>query len=235
MPDRLLIADTFAKKFLGQLGSTAKVLLLWFVVGWTICTLAGCRLLTRRFAGPSPDGQTVVMPNPMEIPVPDVDFTWNQIVDMVDDYFDIAKEQPVREVGRDVGGVLMPGSIVTQPKVGATCAEFLQRDSTKGYERLHATLQSLRRYAQLRVVPTSAGFEVYVEVYKEVEDVSQPEYSTVTSSVRRHDGTLVTTNLSDRRLGPATLGWISLGRDQSLEQAMLRNLHARMFQVVEGP
>lgn len=205
--------------------------LVWLFVAWTITSVAGCRLLTRRFAGPSPDSQTVAMPNPMEIPVPDVDFTWNQIVDMVDDYFDIAKEQQVREVG----GVLMPGTIMTQPKVGATCAEFLQRDSTKGYERLHATLQSLRRYAQLRVVPTGAGFEVYVEVYKEVEDVSQPEYSTVTSTVRRHDGSLVTSNLSDRRLGPATLGWIELGRDQSLEQAMLRNLHARMFQVVEGP
>lgn len=203
----------------------------WILIAWTILCLTGCRLVTRRFAGPSPDGQTVAMPNPMEIPVPDVDFTWNQIVDMVDDYFDIAREQQVREVG----GVMMPGTIITQPKVGATCAEFLERDSTKGYERLHATLQSIRRYAQLRVVPTGAGFEVFVEVYKEVEDVSQPEYSTVTSTVRRHDGSLVTSNLSDRRLGPATLGWIELGRDQSLEQAMLRNLHARMFQVVEGP
>ena len=72
-------------------------------------------------------------------------------------------------------------------------------------------------------------------MYKELEDVSQPEYSTVTSSVRRHDGSLVTSDLSDPRLGPATLGWIPLGRDQSLEQAMLRNLHARMFEVAELP
>ena len=171
------------------------------------------------------------MPNPMVIPVSDVEFGWHQIVDMVDDYFDIASEQQVREVG----GVLVDGRITTQTKTGATITEFLMRDSTPGYERLHATLQSIRRYAQVRVTPTGRGFQVGIEVYKELEDVSQPEYSTVTSSVRRHDGSLVTSDLSDPRLGPATLGWIPLGRDQSLEQAMLRNLHARMFEVAELP
>ena len=195
-----------------------------------VCS-AGCRLISRRFAGPAQDGSVVAMPNPMVIPVSDVEFGWHQIVDMVDDYFDIASEQQVREVG----GVLVDGRITTQTKTGATITEFLMRDSTPGYERLHATLQSIRRYAQVRVTPTGRGFQVGIEVYKELEDVSQPEYSTVTSSVRRHDGSLVTSDLSDPRLGPATLGWIPLGRDQSLEQAMLRNLHARMFEVAELP
>lgn len=171
------------------------------------------------------------MPNPMVIPVNDAEFAWGQIVDMVDDYFDIASEQQVREVG----SVLMEGRIVTRPKTGATCTEFLMRDSTPGYERLHATLQSLRRTAQLRVIPSAEGFQVYIEVLKELEDVSQPEYSTVASSVQRHDGSLATTDLVDQRLGPATLGWIPIGRDQSLEQAMLRNLHARMYDAVEVP
>ncbi len=191
----------------------------------------GCRLITRRYAGPAQDGSVVAMPNPMVVPVAEPEFTWNQIVDMVDDYFDIASEQQVREIG----GVLMEGRIVTQPKAGATITEFLMRDSTPGYERMHATLQSLRRSAHLRVIPVAEGFQVFVEVFKELEDVSQPEYSTVGSSVRRHDGSLIAFDDYDRQLGPATLGWIPLGRDESLEQAMLRNLHARLFQVAEVP
>ena len=191
--------------------------------------LSGCRLITRKYAGPAQDGSETLMPNPMVIPVTDVEFAWNQIVDMVDDYFDVASEQQVREIG----GVLMEGRIVSQPKTGSTCTEFLMRDSTPGYERAHATLQSIRRSCHLRVIPSAGGFQVYVEVFKELEDVSQPEYSTVTSTVVRHDGSLATSDLSDRRLGPTTLGWIPLGRDESLEQAMLRNLHARMFEVAE--
>lgn len=191
------------------------------------CT--GCGLITRRFAGPAQDGSVVAMPNPMIVRVADVDFAWHQVVDMVDDYFDIASEQQVHEVN----GVLMPGSILTDTKSGATCVECLMRDSTPGYERLHSSLQSIRRYAQVRVTPAGGGFEVGIEVYKELEDVSQPEYATVTSSVRRHDGSLVTSDLADPRLGPVTLGWIPLGRDETLEQAMLRNLHARMFEVAE--
>jgi hypothetical protein len=196
-----------------------------------LCILSGCGLISRRYAGPAQDGSDTLMPNPMVVPVTEVEFTWNQIVDMVDDYFDIASEQPVREIG----GVLMEGRIVTQPKAGATCIEPFQRDSTPGYERWHSTLQPIRRTARLRVIPVANGFQVYVEVHKELEDVSQPEYSTVSSSVRRHDGSLVTFNRFDDNLGPVTLGWIVLGRDESLEQEMLRQLHARLFEVAELP
>ena len=144
-------------------------------------SLTGCRLLSRKYVGPNQDGSVVAMPNPLVVPVTDSDFTWHQVVDMVDDYFDIASEQPVREIG----GVLIEGRIITQPKTGATCLEFLLPDSTPGFERWHSTLQSVRRTANVRVLPGAAGFEVYVEVFKELEDVSQPAYSTVSSSARR--------------------------------------------------
>lgn len=195
-----------------------------------IC-LSGCGLFSRRYAGPSQDGTRTGMPNPLVVPVRDVEFTWQQIVDMVDDYFEIATEQPVREIG----GVLMEGRIVSQPKAGATWMEPLLKDSTPGYERWHSTLQPIRRTARLRVIPVSSGFRVFVEVYKELEDISQPEYSTVAASVQRHDGSLVAFDRVDSDLGPATLGWISLGRDESLEQEMLRQLHARLFETAEVP
>ena len=191
--------------------------------------LSGCRLLTSRYAGPSKDGHQLAMSNPMVVPVTELDFTWGQIVDMVDDYFEIASEQQVREIG----GVLMEGRIVTQPQTGANISEILKRDSTHGYERWHATMQSIRRSAHLRVIPVAEGLQVYVEVFKELEDVSQPEFATVASSVTRHDGSLVAFDRFNDERGPATLGWIPLGRDASLEQVMLRNLHARLYESVE--
>ena len=187
--------------------------------------ISGCSLMTRRYAGPAQNGAPVAMPNPMVIPVSDVDFAWRQLVDMVDDYFEIASEQQVREIG----GVLMDGRITTRPLTGATCIEPLRRDAVGLYERLHGTFQSVRRTAHMRVMPVASGFQIQLEVLKELEDVSQPEYSTVTSAVRRHDGSLIANNGLNRELGPGTLGWISLGRDEALEQEMLRNLHARLF------
>ena len=193
--------------------------------------MIGCGLISRRYAGPSRDGSDVPLPNPLTVPVTNVDFTWSQIVDMVDDYFDIAQERQVREIG----GVLMEGRIETLPLAGATCLEPLRRDSTPGYERWHSTLQSIRRRANLRVIPIATGFQVFVEVQKEVEDVSQPEFSTVTSAVQRYDGSLVALEGLNAEVGPVTLGWIPLGRDESLEQEMLRQLHARLFEVADAP
>ena len=173
---------------------------------WTLFNVTGCSLISRRYATPAVDGSTPAVSNPLALSVTEMEFTWNQIVDMVDDYFEIASEQPVREIG----GILMEGRIVTRPKTGATCAEFLMRDSTPGYERMHSTLQSIRRTAQIRVMPDASGFRVAVEVYKELEDVSQPEYSTVTSAVRRHDGSLVANDRIGNFFGSQTLGWICL-------------------------
>ena len=196
---------------------------------FSVVSVTGCSLISRRYATPAIDGSTPAVSNPLAVPVTEMEFTWNQIVDMVDDYFEIASEQPVR----DIGGILMEGRIVTRPKTGATCAEFLMRDSTPGYERLHSTLQSIRRTADIRVMPDASGFLVSVEVYKELEDVSQPEYSTVTTAVQRHDGSLVANDRIGNFFGSQTLGWIPLGRDESLEQEMLRNLYARMYEVAE--
>ena len=193
--------------------------------------IAGCGLFSRRYASPSQDGADLPMPNPMTIPVTGMDFTWHQIVDTVDDYFEIAQEQQVREIG----GVLMEGWIESKPRTGATIIEFLRRDSTPGYERCHATLQSIRRRASIRVIPVAEGFPVFVQVFKELEDVSQPEFSTVGSVVQRHDGGLVAFEGFDAEAGPVTLGWIRNGRDESLEQEMLRQLHARLFETARVP
>ena len=194
-----------------------------------VCLLAlGCGLFSRRYAGPSPDG-VALMPNPMLIPVTDIDFAWNQIVDTVDDYFEISREQRVREIG----GVLVEGSIATRPLQGATILEPLRRDSTPGFERWQSTFQSIQRRADLRVVPAAGGFEVHVAVFKELEDLSRPEFATVGRATRRHDGSLARFE-GFETTGPTTLGWIPIGRDVSLEQEILAQLHTRLHEVT-GP
>ncbi len=191
----------------------------------------GCALLSRRYVGPSPAGMNGPLPNPLVVPVTNIDFAWNQIVDMVDDYFEIASEQQVREIG----GVWMEGRIETHPLTGATFLEPLRRDSTPGFERWQSTLQSIRRRAFVSVIPLDRGFQVFIEVHKELEDVNQPEFSTIGRSSRRHDGSLVALERLKDEPGSVTLGWIPLGRDESLEQEMLRQLHARLFHAVQAP
>ena len=68
----------------------------------------------------------------------------SQAVDAVDDYFRIEREERVRLIG----GVLTEGRIDTFPIIGSTIFEPWRKDSTPGYEKVHATLQSIRRRAR---------------------------------------------------------------------------------------
>jgi len=185
--------------------------------------VAGCRLhegLGFHHAQP----QAALAQNPMYVPPADREFVWNQLIDTVDDYFDIKCEERVRLVG----GVLTEGRLDTFPKPGATALEPWQRDSSYGFERRYATLQSMRRRAVAFVKPQAdGGYLVDLAVYKELEDVSQPEFSTVDVESLRHDGTMYRPD-GDPRAGPVTLGWIAMGRDAMLEQRMLAELRGRL-------
>jgi hypothetical protein len=87
--------------------------------------------------------------------------------------------------------VLTEGRIDTFPITGSTIFEPWRRDSTPGYEKWHATLQSIRRRALVRLIPTEAGYLVDVVVQKELEDLDKPEHATAGGATLRHDGTIV--------------------------------------------
>lgn len=197
-----------------------------------LVTLPGCGLHFAPLFGPARISGTTKdgLPNPMLVPITDREFVWNQVVDELDDYFRIEREQRVQETG----GVLTEGRIDTLPTPGATVLEPWYRDSTPGFERKLSSLQSMRRRAVARVIPTQTGYWVEVQVIKELEDVAQPEQSTVSisnsaagdrydTSVGRAEQTA--TNRSD------SLGWICLGRDSSLEQQILQELKARLSNI----
>jgi hypothetical protein len=199
-----------------------------FLLICLLLTLGGCGRHHGLHHGGVP--QAALAQNPMYVPLSDREFLWNQLIDTLDNYFRIEREERVRLVG----GVLTEGQIETLPLPGATLLEPWRRDSVFGYERRYATLQSIRRRAIVRVRPQSdGGYLVDVAVYKELEDVSQPEYSTVNVESLRHDGTLV--RPGERAMpGPATLGWIPVGRDVALEQRILTELRGRLGVIING-
>jgi hypothetical protein len=186
-----------------------------------IAAVTGCA----RFRLPhGPDmGGPPPIENPLFVPALDREFLHNQAVDAVDDYFRIEREERIRVIG----GVLTEGRIDTFPITGSTIFEPWRRDSTPGYEKLHATLQSVRRRALVRMIPTEGGYLLDVVVQKELEDLDKPEHSTAGGATLRHDGTIVRQEGASGRYS-TTLGWIPLGRDVSLEQRILADMRARL-------
>jgi hypothetical protein len=177
------------------------------------------------------------VPNPILVPVTDHDVAWDNLVDVVDDYFKIEREDRVRLIGN----FLNEGQIETFPQTGATLLEPWRGDSANFYERLESTLQSIRRRAIVRVIPDASGYLVDVTVLKELEDVPRPMYATTGGAVFRYDNSVerqteVEPSLS-RQIGDQArpvaaprepAGWIGLGRDAALEQELLLRIHDRL-------
>jgi hypothetical protein len=179
----------------------------------------GCAGLFHRGLGQPPPP----LDNPLFVPAMDREFLWNQTVDAVDDYFRIEREDRVRLIA----GVLTEGRIDTFPVTGSTIFEPWRRDSTPGYEKALATLQSIRRRATVRVIPTEGGYLLDVVVQKELEDLDKPQHATAGGATLRYDGTLVRQEGAAGRYS-VTLGWIPIGRDFTLEQRILADITARL-------
>ena len=178
--------------------------------------ITGCGRLLHQILPPrAPDTLTV---NPATLPAVEPQFLWLQVVDTVDDYFRIKTEQPLNGID---------GSLETTYRVGATLLEPWNRDSTRGFERLQSTLQSIRRKAIVKVHSQTGGHSIEVVVLKEIEDVDHSQGASEGSIASRHDGTVTR---SDQIFTgePTTLGWIPLGRDTSLEQVILNEILDRV-------
>ncbi|HVU90126.1 MAG TPA: hypothetical protein VHD36_22535 [Pirellulales bacterium] len=202
---------------------------------WLFAVLTGCATVKT----PPP-----LFPNPVLAPPIDRDVFWDQLVAVVDDYFDIKSEDRVRLVDN----MLTLGRIDTVPELGATLLEPWRKDSVGFYERLESTYQTIRRRALIQVVPTdNGGYMVDVAVYKELEDLRRPDHANAGDATFRNDDSLdryndqtqgPTTTLDSfptygRARGPIgpqpfTLGWIPLGRDAVLEQRMIADLLKRL-------
>ncbi len=199
----------------------------------TISCFGGCRLWQQKNLAEADLPQETQVPagrplNPLPVPMLDRELVMDEISDAIDDYFAILTEQRIA----DVDGLLSEGWIETRPKVGGSIFEPWKRDSTPGFEKLHATLQSVRRFAKVRVIPTAENYLVDLRVYKELEDLSQPVGSTVSGRTIRSDNALDID--LEEIFEVSNRGWIPQGRDFSLEEVILRNIEARFLEAVRS-
>jgi hypothetical protein len=192
------------------------------VIATTVLLSLGCRRYALNANAPNLGGKPQVA-NPLIVPMMDRWFVMDQISDQLDDYFRIYREERIRVID----AVMTEGWIETHPKIGSTVLEPWHKDSTPGFEKAHATLQTVRRFAKVRVIPTGNSYAIDVKVFKELEDLEQPIGAAVSTPTIRHDNALDV----DRRnpwLGVPRTGWIPMGRDVSLEQLILRNIQQRL-------
>ena len=185
---------------------------LTFLVFITI-GLAGCSAGTY-WTTPAPT--LIYHDNPALISGGGPEEVWEHVVDVVDDYFEIAQEIPVSQMD-------VIGRLDTVPLVGATLLEPWRHDSANFDERLQSTLQTIRRQAVVHVSRVEQGYLVEVVVYKQLEAVAQPMLSTGDTSLLRYDSSMT------RVIDPVTDvpiddHWIPLGRDTVLEQRILGQL-----------
>lgn len=174
--------------------------------------LAGCHA-THQFG----KGLRAVSPNPLVVPTNDFETIWNKSVAVVDEYFDIAKEDRLAR------------TILTNPKEGATLVEPWYGDSVGFGERLESSLQTIRRFARVKIDPApGGGYAVKVEVYKELEDLARPERQAGGRAVFDSDFPV---NRTREIVGPVPIpnGWIPRGRDTELEQVILARLRNSLF------
>src|SRR6185436_12972478 len=171
--------------------------LLLLTVSASCCLGSGCAM-----------HRPIAVGNPMFVAGGNDDFVWERTVDVVHEYFDIARES------RIVGS--QPGVIETNYKVGAGVLEPWHKDSAGLDSRLESSFQSIRRKAYINVTPTDGGYLVSVEVFKEIEDLAGVANNTAGGATfqqgnpLRRDLDLVTGQ-------SAPSGWLLKGRDVALE------------------
>lgn len=197
---------------------------LCLIIALLVCCLAGCRAFSNIEAQQQAQLVNQQIENPVQIPMLDRFVVMDQISDEIDDYFRIAREEQLRVVN----SVMTEGWIETWPRIGSTILEPWHHDSTRGFEKLHSTFQTVRRQAKVRIIPSGDSFLVDVKVFKELEDNPNPVRGTVSGRYLRHDNALDVGNDDFFNLRQNNDGWISMGRDTSLEQRILSNIVRRL-------
>jgi hypothetical protein len=178
-----------------------------------------------------PAGPEAIPPlvSSISVPVANDEWAWDQITDVVSDYFTITSEQRAQR-GNELA---LEGRIETAPQGGATWLEPHRGDSVGAFNSWESTFQTIRRRAMVRVVPDAVGYTIEITVEKELEDLPHPERATAGAATFRNDGSLPDDLAEDERNEGVSRTrtsprWISLGRDPALEQRMLADIHARL-------
>jgi hypothetical protein len=197
---------------------------LWRAAGWAggALALAGAGGCAGR---PLLDNPVLVRPelgasctNPvfLNLGPPEYATVFEAVLDVLDDYFEIAYANRY------------DGTIRAHPKVAPGLEQPWKPGSPDGAERLLATLQSIRYRCDVTIQPgEQGGYLVQVVVYKELEDVPRPIRATAGAAAFRSDNTVARQyEVVDPSVVDA--GWVPLGREVNLEQAILQRITRRI-------
>ncbi|MEN6405129.1 MAG: hypothetical protein ABFC77_01530, partial [Thermoguttaceae bacterium] len=196
-------------------------------------TLAGCAesdyVMAPESCPQQPGAMVPVQPmyaNPILIPAADCQAAWEQVVDVVDDYFPIKQEDPIRLVGNS----MTEGHLTTVSQVSPTIFEPWRHDTGDSQQRWENTLQTMSRHAEVRMTPSPGGYQVDVRIYRELENLPRPEHATTGGATFRYDSALDNTAEPSVSGTTAAKNWIPQGRDTALEQKIIADLLCRSGQ-----
>jgi hypothetical protein len=169
---------------------------------------ASCLLFLAGCVGPRP----MTVSNPVFMPARDQHAAWERAADVLHAYhFPISRENR------------LDGVIETDYRVGSGVLEPWHGDSIGVANRLESSFQSIRRKVRVDLTPVEGGYLVGVEAFKELEDLNGVAENTAGAATFRKN-TPLERNLSVVVGQTSPSGWIPLGRDTDLEQALLNRL-----------
>ncbi len=215
---RIVVGQKLAFTCLWQTERLRPFRVAWIRFIWRACEMTGRRslfvllLLPVSFLVGCASSHPMLVSNPVFLPSGTQHSAWERAVDVLHDFhFPIARENR------------LDGVIETDYRVGSSLLELSHRDSVGATNRLESTLQSIRRKAKVDLTPVEGGFLVGVEAYKEQEDLRGSAENTAGGATFR-DSQPLERNLKTVVGQNGRSGWIPLGRDTDLEQAILGEL-----------
>ena len=164
----------------------------------------------------------VTVGNPVWVPSLGIDGSayarvFEKTLDIMSDYFEISYSNRY------------DGSIETFPTIAPGFERFFKPGSPDCYQRLEATLQTIRHRAQVFIQPAEdGGFFIKVMVYKELLDTPYPVRMLTGGAAFRP-----TTDIEGQFevIDPTFFepgSWVPRGRDTALEQLILQRLKSCM-------
>lgn len=170
-------------------------------------------------------------PNPLYVQNVDSTELWDAVVDVLDNYYEIDFETPIRSYERQgengqVYSYRTEGRLDTKPSIMGGVMEPWRKNGAECGERWFATFQTVRTSAVVRVVPEGSGYFIYLSVYDEIEDMPKPIGSAIEYDLRYDDDmTQLEQAVGERQ---RSKGWIPIGRDTDLETRILKELAWRV-------
>lgn len=138
---------------------------------------------------------------------------WEHVIDVLDDYFEL--KSPSRYAGY----------IETIPRIAPGYEQPWKPGSPDKRERLIATLQTIRNTAKVTIsAGDRGGYKVYVEVWRELQDLERPNRALGGAAVFQEAPTVDRRNDVVSLESTSNREWLPAGRDYAFEQLILSRI-----------